>query len=92
MARTEHLRGHRVKLQRKPAVKHEQDADSILPDNPEEAIGHAARSLTSAERNNGRIETKGLAFIFAMKAFHNMLYWRHFRFLEDLNPLLAIFG
>ena len=58
----------------------------------ERLIAFASRTLDSAERNYSQLDKEGLALLFAVKKFHQFVYWQKFVLTTDNKPLLGLFG
>ena len=54
-------------------------------------VAYASRSLTSAERNYCQLEKETLSILFACERFHEYLYGRKFKVINDHQPLRSIF-
>lgn len=65
---------------------------SHITDKGEQPIAYGSRTLTQAERNYAQIEREGLAVMFGLKKFHQMLFGRRFTIVTDNKPLSYIFG
>lgn len=63
-----------------------------FPDGGERPIAFASRTLTQAEHNYSQLDKEALAFIFAVKQFHQYVYGREFVLETDHKPLTYIFG
>ena len=64
----------------------------LMPDNTEQPIAFASRTLSSAECNYAQVEKEALSLIFAIRKFHQYLYGHHFTLVTDHEPLTVILG
>jgi hypothetical protein len=55
----------------------------VFPDETENPIAYASRSLSAVERNYLTIEKEALATIFSVKKFHKFLYGQSFTIKTD---------
>ena len=58
-----------------------------MPDDTEQPIAFASRSLSPTERKYAQLDKEALAIIFGVKRFHQYLYGRNFSILSDHKPL-----
>ena len=63
-----------------------------MPDDTEQPIAFASRSLSPAERKYAQLDKEALAIIFGVKRFHQYLYGRNFTILSDHKPLQYLLG
>ena len=64
----------------------------VMDDGSEKPIAFASRTLNSAERNYSQLDKEGLAIIFGVRKFHQMVYGRPFVITTGHKPLLGLFG
>ena len=48
--------------------------------------------LNDGRKNYAQIDKEGLAVVYGVKKFHQMLYGQHFTIVTDHKPLLGLFG
>ena len=63
-----------------------------MPDDTEQPIAFASRSLSPTERKYAQLDKEALAIIFGVKRFHQYLYGRNFSILSDHKPLQYLLG
>ena len=61
-----------------------------MNDGSNRQIAFASRTLTKAERNYFQIEKEGLAYVYAVKKYHQYVCNRQFTILTDHKTLLDI--
>ena len=64
----------------------------VMDDGSEKPIAFASRTLNSAERNYSQLDKEGLAIVFGVRKFHQLVYGRPFVITTDHKPLLGLFG
>ena len=62
----------------------------MMNDGSNRQIAFASRTLTKAERNYFQIEKEGLAYVYAVKKYHQYVCNRQFTILTDHKTLLDI--
>ena len=64
----------------------------VFPDNSEQPIAFASRTMTTSEKNYAQLEKEALALVFDVRKFHQYLYGRPFIPITDHQLLTTILG
>ncbi len=64
----------------------------VMEEDSEKPIAFASRTLTKAEKGYSQLDKEGLAIVFAVKRFHQVLYGRPFTVFTDHKPLMSLFS